>query len=128
MPKKATSKNLQTIVMPEATAHIVTRELTFSSAQLARLQAALDAKKPLKMNLGLHSKVWGVVARPQDDDDEIVDQELVPPDEGGDIPEDEEEEPQPPIGSMKGRKLVGAKIKVYAVAVFQPKFQKVSKK
>jgi hypothetical protein len=146
MPTKSKIKKItegKTVLQPEATAHIVSRELTLTPQQLAKLQAALDAKRPLKMNIGLHSKLWAVsppiMARMaangdgEEEDDEIVDEDLVPPDDGTEIPEDEEEEPVPPEIFAKssaafGRKLVGATIKIYAVAVFRPEFKKNSQK
>ena len=118
--KKTKTKAAGTVVFPEAAAHIVSRELRFTPDQVTKLQAALDAQLPLKMNIGLHSKVWSVIVRPGDDGD-IVDQEFVPPDDGGDIPEDPQ--PTPPIAA-EGRRLIGATIKVYAVAVFRPEFER----
>jgi len=151
MSKKRKIKEGNTVVLPEATAHIVSRELTLTPEQLAKMQAALDAKRPMKMNIGLHSKLWAVssgaraltakmslAAEETEDDDDIVDDDMEPPDDGTDIPEDEEEEEENSNGSeefaksaamtTRRRKLVGATIKIYAVAVFRPEFSKSSRK
>ena len=155
MPKKTTVKELKAgakalkpILMPEASAHIVQRELKFTPAELARMQSALDKNLPLKMSVGLRSKIWGVgtgasarmtllkLDAGPTADDEIIDKPLEPPDGGGEIPTDEEEPPPEEsyatttsfakmnLAAGKGRRLVGATVKVYAVAVFQPEFSK----
>lgn len=146
---KVGAKALKPVLMPEATAHIVQRELTFTPTELAKLQAALDKNLPLKMSVGLHSKIWGTgagssttmklmkVGTGPTADDEIVDQPVEPPDDGTVIPTDAEEPPpeiyaatasfaKASLAATKGRKLVGAKVKFYAVAVFQPEFSKGS--
>jgi hypothetical protein len=148
MAKKSKITEGKTVLLPEPVAHIVSRELRLTPEQLAKMQAALDARLPLKMNVGLHSKLWAVgsggtakmslAAEGEEDDDDIVDDDLEPPDDGTDIPEEEEEEPEPPemfakiaatsMIAPRGRKLVGATIKVYAVAVFRPEFKKTSRK
>jgi hypothetical protein len=162
MPKKTTVKETKMgakaqkpILMPEASAHIVQRELKFTPDQVAKMQLALDNELPLKMSLGLQSKIWGMslssasasrttllkLDAGSTGDDPIVDEPLQPPDGGGDIPTDEEPQPPPPEAYVaasfakaslaktgpivsNGRRLVGAKVKVYAVAVFQPEFSK----
>jgi hypothetical protein len=161
MPALTNEKGLKKVLLPEATAHSVSRELKLTEDQLAKLQSALDNKLPLKMAIGLRSKLWAVVdgtdakmtmvAREAaegevgsgdgDGDDEIVDEDLTPPDDGEEIPEEEEEEEEEqemslertsdmtleravPVRSPRGRKLVGATIKIYAVAVFHPHFRK----